>query len=497
VIKLPDAERARGPGEADAAGLGDRLENAIRERGNAGAEPGAAEGGEPKPKATLDDVLKGMNAKHAVIDNYGGKTVIASWEPSHDPEGKAEVVFHSKDSFLLRYSNRFVQIDVPDGRGGFRSQPLVLGQWWLGHRDRRQLHGVTFQPGAPEVVNGHLNLWQGWGVEEREGDWSLIRAHIVDVVAGGNEEFAEYVIRWIAWSIQNPAAPAEVALVLIGEKGAGKGTIARCLERIFGAHAFQVSSREHVIDRFNGHLQDCILFIADEAYWGDKGCIGRLQGMITEPELSIERKGFDVVKARNRLHILMLAEPGWVIPAGRHERRYAALTVSDAKRGDREYFKALHRQIEEGGAEAMFWELRQMDLGDWHPRHLPEALLQGDALQKQQGLTLPPLEQWYRELLHNGALPGALPQKRNAARTQSLLESAWKGSARLRNDLTAERLGAFLRDEAGCEKYRTAAANGWAFPPLVDCRKAWERRYGPQKWDCPDIVEWGEEPRLQ
>src|SRR5262249_14446867 len=100
----------------------------------------------------------------------------------------------------------------------------------------------------------------------------------------GNTEFAEYVIRWIAWSVQNPAAQAEVALVLIGHKGAGKGTLVRALQRIFGAHAFQVTSREEVIGKFNGHLQDCVLFVADEAYWGgDKRCVGRLQGMITEP----------------------------------------------------------------------------------------------------------------------------------------------------------------------------------------------------------------------
>ena len=250
----------------------------------------------------------------------------------------------------------------------------------------------------------------------KPGDCRLIQQHIKEVVADGNEEFAEYVVRWIAWSIQNPAAPAEVALVLIGEKGAGKGTLVRCLERIFGAHAFEASMREHVIDKFNGHLQDCVLFIADEAYWGgDKRCVGRLQAMITEPTLSIERKGIDVVQVRNCLHVVMLAEPGWVIPAGRFERRYAALAVSVARRGDREYFKALHKQINDGGAEALFYDLRGMDLGDWHPRHIPENLLRGSALQEQQSYNLPAWEQWYLMLLHNGAVPGAPSKRRNVA----------------------------------------------------------------------------------
>jgi hypothetical protein len=290
------------------------------------------------------------------------------------------------------------------------------------------------------------------------------------------------------------AAQAEVALVLIGAKGAGKGTLVRCLQRIFGAHAFQVTSREHVIDKFNGHLQDCVLFIADEAYWGgDKRCVGRLQGMITEPTLPIERKGLDVFEVRNFLHIVMLAEPGWVIPAGRYERRYAALAVSTVKRGDREYFRALYRQIEEGGAEAMFDDLQRMDLNGWHPRDIPEALLTNAALQKQQTHTLPPLEQWYLMLLHDGVLPGALANRSSTAYTRSLIDDARARVPRLR-DLSEVALRNFLMDEESigttCDKYRNASANGWTFPPLAEAREAWCQRYGPVKWDNPNATDW-------
>jgi hypothetical protein len=57
--------------------------------------------------------------------------------------------------------------------------------------------------------------------------------------------------------------------------------------------------------------------------------------MITEPTLPIERKGIDLIQVPNYLHVMMLAEPGWVIPAGRYERRYAALDVSAIKRRDK------------------------------------------------------------------------------------------------------------------------------------------------------------------
>jgi len=444
-----------------------------------------------------------MNEEHAIIENYGGKTVIASWEPSPLDEERRMIVFQGKDSFLLRYCNRYVTIEVPHPQGGTRWQPFPLGAWWLNHRDRRQYRGIVFRPGKLRDVGECLNIWQGWGVVRKLGDWGLIRSHIEEVIADGNAEYADYIIKWIAWSIQNPDKQAEVALVLIGAKGTGKGTLARCLQKIFGAHAFQVSSRDEVVGRFNGHLQDCILFIADEAYWGgDKRCVGRLQAMITETTLAIEKKGFEIITVPNYLHIIMLAEPGWVIPAGMFERRYAAFEVGTKRRGDRAYFKALHQQMfDEGGAEAMMWDLKEMDLDGWHPREMSDRLLESSALRKQQTKTLPPLEQWYLTLLHEGRIPGALinpdpikwPKKMSrpsTTYTKRLKDNATERFPRLKWELSDNQLAEFLLDsewpKAG--RFRDSKNNGYTFEPLKESRQEFDKRYGPQGWN--EMEEW-------
>jgi hypothetical protein len=440
-----------------------------------------------RPLVAANAVLKEMNERHAIIENVGGASVIASWEPSKINPQWMKLVYQGKESFLLRYSNRKVLVDFPGGG----SSHVGLGHWWLGHGDRTQYRGVIFAPAGPKVVEGCLNLWQDWGVLAQPGRWPRIEEHIR--LVGG--EHWEYLLRWIAWSFQHPAEQAEVALVLIGAKGVGKGTLAKVLQRVFGAHAFQVTSREEVIGKFNGHLEDCVLLVADEAYWGgDKRCVGRLQGMITEARLPIERKGYDLIEVKNMLHIIMLAEPGWVIPAGQYERRYAAFDVSSAQRGNRTYFSALNSEIDGDGPAAMLWDLLRMPLGDWHPRMIPDGLLQGAALRRQQGLTLPPLEQWYLSLLHRGILPGALPNRANTTYTRSLMEDAkLNGGARLRYDLTDVTLRNFLTDPekigATCRKHRSALGNGWAFPPLSEARQAWEKIWGDVAWDNP-AQEW-------
>jgi hypothetical protein len=120
-------------------------------------EPAAATqpGPEAEPKAGLpaiivpppsspvwEEAVAVMNKQHAIIENVGGKAVIASWEPSPIDLERLMVVFQSKESFLLRYSNRFVSVEVPNARGGSHSVTAPLGQWWLGHRDRLQFRGI-------------------------------------------------------------------------------------------------------------------------------------------------------------------------------------------------------------------------------------------------------------------------------------------------------------------------------------------------------------------
>jgi hypothetical protein len=110
-----------------------------------------------------DDAMAAMNEQHALIENVGNRTVIAGWEPKPTNLAQNMLVFQAKDSFLLRYSNRFVQVQTPDGRGGFKILYQPLGVWWLGHRERRQHRGITFLPGAEEVVSDCLNMWQRLG----------------------------------------------------------------------------------------------------------------------------------------------------------------------------------------------------------------------------------------------------------------------------------------------------------------------------------------------
>ena len=48
------------------------------------------------PKPNWDEAVAAMNTQHAIIENVGGKTVIASWEPSPIDLGRLMVCFRKR-----------------------------------------------------------------------------------------------------------------------------------------------------------------------------------------------------------------------------------------------------------------------------------------------------------------------------------------------------------------------------------------------------------------
>lgn len=428
------------------------------------------------------DALAELNQTRAVVQ-LKGKVRIVGFEPAEDRPGFVPV-FSTPAELKTLYANRFINVKVGDV---FQRKPLF--DVWLKDANRPTAIGVTIDPKGDRFVDNRLNLWQGYGVAPEElNSAPLLRRHIVEVVCAGNEEHADYLLRWIAWSLQNPTKPAEVVVVLRGRKGTGKGMLGRALARIFGAHALQISDRKHLVGSFNAHLlQVCFLF-ADEAFWpGDKSAEGVLKRMITEPTLFVEPKGLDGFEVPNRLSIMMTSNEKWVVPASSDERRYVVFDVADTRRKDFAYFTALKRELDGDSLEGFLYDMLEMDLGDWHPRmDIPETV----GLAEQKAESAPPMVNWLGTVLDEGALPYALRDDNGnhvrivhrddpaLARPGLLLQAARNHDRRLVHTSDVS-FWAFL-DEHGINKAddkRDAAGRYRRFPPLAEARETFREKY--------------------
>jgi hypothetical protein len=415
-----------------------------------------------------------MNARYAFIEDRGGRAAVL--EKAIGPSGGLIKRYWKIPDFKEAESNRGIERVNAKGQKIF----VTAAMFWTRHPDRLTFPGITFDPSGGKIVNGYLNLWEGFAVEPKPGDWSLTQAFIRDVIAAGNEDHAAYVIKWIAWAFQNPEKVAEVALVLRSGEGTGKGFLGRLLKKIFGAHGLHVTKPELLTGRFNGHLETACFVFPDEAFWaGDKAARGVIYTLMTEPELMIEDKGLKAFPAPNRVKLIRAGNADWQVPAGPDARRWCVLDVSEAHKQDKAYFKALQNELDNGGAEAMLHDLLALDLKGWHPR---EDVPQTEALMQQKISSLDDSDAWFLHLLEIGELSGR-GGAGDMASAGALLDNLREFAPYART--TPQSLAKLLR-RWDCKPDRTSGTRLWKFPPLWELRAKWCERFGFRAWEKPN-----------
>ena len=436
--------------------------------------------------------------EHYFLAPQGGKTLI--FNEGVDPlDGRRTRGAMGLADFRAIFMNEFV--DGFDGHGKHKRVPVADA--WLTHPMRRQYEGLVLAPNR--IVPNYYNLWQGFAVEPRPGNWSLMREHIRRILCKSDDLVFHFVLDWLAFCVQHPDRRAEVAVVMRGGRGVGKGMFAAAVGSLFGQHFVQISNARHLTGNFNAQLRGCIVLYVDEAFWaGDKQGEAVLKHYITEATLPIEQKGRDLEVVPNLLHVIMASNSQWVVPAGLDERRFLVLDVDGSMRQNEEYFRALSDEIENGGREAMLHDLLQRDLKNFNHRKAPKTA----GLIDQKLLSLDPHQQWWFEKLQCGTLTGfkddwtCVPK---ASVHKNYLESLKDTGATRRATQTA--LGMHLKTMLPKPYPRSIKATRlvdnfpvscphYEFPPLDVCRKYFEDLVGLQgfDWEGEDAENMKEQP---
>jgi hypothetical protein len=395
----------------------------------------------------------------------------------------------------------FANLRVQQGR-----KSVEVSKLWFEWSGRRQYlgRGIVFEPGGPlDVPDDMINLWRGFGIKPQKGDWPLLRSHILNVLCAGRQDLFGYVIKWMANTVQHPSQPIGVAIALRGAQGAGKGIVART----FGiAH---IANGEQLTGRFNASVAtSCVVFL-DEAFWaGEKKAEGVLKALITEPRLQLEAKFRDPIMVDNHLHIIVASNNDWCVPAGMGDRRWLVLDVADtfAGTGHRDYWDALHTEIENGGAEAMFHDLLNMDLKTFNVRAVPHTA----AKAHQQVLSLNGTAAWLHHILQEGCITyqkwewdadgltiqtgdayedyEAFCKKQHHWRPE--VKSVWARKIR-------KLLGWCVQESKLKLPYEDRRVRAFRFAPLDDCRRQFALRAGApnMEWEPTNGEPTNEEER--
>lgn len=438
-----------------------------------------------------DEALTFMNERHAaVMEGRKLKYTCRLYDELYEREVLATV---DRQTIVEMYEDRHVEVHTAKGRA-----IMKLAKWWLENAGKRKYDGLMMDPseGATFERDGklYLNRWEGFNVVPKKGDWKDFLAHIYRILCNSKPESFKYVIKWIAWTLQNPGSQAETIIAFRGKKGTGKGIVGKQLLRIFGVHGAQVSDRNRLVGRFNKILMAPFVF-ADEAFWpGNKEAESILKAITTEDNLQIEEKFKDVINYKNRLHLFMSSNEDWVVPASTDERRFFVEDVSDRyARGlcsdeKRElYFTRICALMEPGGREAMLHDLLGMDLKGWHPR---ERIPTTKALRDQIDISRNFYEECFIELLESGNNLSVCERDiegRFIIPSKSIAD--YCGVAPEKQIQFMKRLRPFL-DIVGATRMHTKKGKAWSFPSKKACVRNWNAKRGGALGVSEDVPEW-------
>ena len=346
-----------------------------------------------------------LNKDHAFVIAGGGAHIL--WETS-DQHDKGTVEHLDIGAFKLK----FAPIKMKVGK----TETSIASQW-LEWKGRRAYDGIVFSPGQhKEVTTGlngsrktYFNLWRGFsyppapiGSSHRALD--LFLEHTRLNVCGGNELLSRWLLGYFAHLVQRPYEKPLVALVFRGGKGVGKNA---CIERIgalLGRHFLLTSNRRYLVGNFNGHLENCLMFALDEAFWsGDKQAEGTLKDLITGRDHVIEHKGKEPYTVANKTRVVIIGNEDWIVPVSHDERRFAFFDVGDGRKQDRAFFQTMREEMEQGGYPVLLRYLLDYPLSGLDFNEAPAT----EGLADQKIHSLNPMYQWWHKCLTDGRIIGA------------------------------------------------------------------------------------------
>jgi hypothetical protein len=425
----------------------------------------------PEPRAWGYDI-EDLNRQFSLV-LLGSKAVVMMDQPDAPVDDQQRIL--NLESFHAWHANKFTEVMVQG-----EIKVTTWSKAWLISSKRRSYKGVEFFPdpkNAPGMKN-YLNLWSGFSVEpkRRENGYAIFKDHLLNNVCDGNPAYFNWVFGFFAHIVQRPRERIGVALVMRGDQGVGKTKAGEVLGSLFPRHYFLVDDSRYVTGQFNAHMASCLLLQAEEAVWaGDKVAEGRIKGLITSKIQQIESKGVDPIRLNNYVRVIMTSNNEWVVPAGKDERRFAVFDINPRCIRNYDYFREMDEELDNGGREALLYDLLHFDLSSIEMRSIPRT----KALLEQKIRSLDSVPPWWFECLARGAQLRASDTWLSSVCCNKMIDDyiqisdrtgIKRRSSEVEVGIKLKRLvPRFTKERTTCRE-TSRFINHWFFPTLEECR---------------------------
>jgi putative DNA primase/helicase len=226
------------------------------------------------------------------------------------------------------------------------------------------------------------NLFGGWPTEPRPGRCEALLGLLeyLCMWERNADDVYSWVLKWLAYPLQNRGAKMHSAIVVHGPQGTGKSRFFEVYGKIYGPYS-RVLNQEALEDKFNADWAEKKLFIlADEVLARAEmyHVKNRLKGFITGDSIRVNPKNVAAHVEKNQMNIVFLSNERMPVAIENDDRRHCVLW-SPPKLGD-DYYRKVDEEIDNGGVEALYHYLLNVDLGDFKPWTRPPMTKAKDDL---------------------------------------------------------------------------------------------------------------------
>lgn len=239
-----------------------------------------------------------------------------------------------------------------------------LHRAWMESPDRVlvRVQEVDFDPSGrkPGIT---CNLFAGWPTTPKEGNCDKL-LHLLWHMCGeeaNQKALYDWVLKWLAYPLQNPGAKMKSTIVIHGPQGTGKNMFFDEYMKLFGDYG-RVLDQAALEDKFNDWASRKLFLLADEVVARTEvyHLKNKLKALITGDRIRINPKNIQAYEEDNHANLVFLSNEAMPVVLEEDDRRHAVIWTP-SKLTEAFYLEVL-AEIAAGGTAALHHYLLQVDL---------------------------------------------------------------------------------------------------------------------------------------
>jgi Family of unknown function (DUF5906) len=274
----------------------------------------------------------------APMNRVWAQIITTGTEYLHIPTGESR----SEKAFRDELAHRKF---IPLASDGNPRPAMKLEAAWREDPHRHRYSGLT--AADPGTYRGaKFNVVRPLLIDPESGDVSVALDHIDHLTRSSGEIARETLLDFSADIVQRPGATdCQIAVVLSGGAGTGKGTYGELMRMVLGGR-FMLLTSDKLTNRFNRDLFGKNLVFGDEvSFPGNRDVLEQMKSWISERQRTYEEKHLPAFTGPNVTRFVLATNNVQAIHIDPDDRRY--LIIEAGAKRDADYWHRLHGWIAE------------------------------------------------------------------------------------------------------------------------------------------------------